>query len=73
MSKKKRKSTDNSCENTTTSWNYNVFQDDEVQDYDIPDGDTCKCGGCLWRIDDYIICGHCGKRWYPGAVVNDED
>lgn len=71
MSKKKKKQND-VPEDTCKAWNYNVYQDDNIIDDDIPEGDTCKCGGYLWRIDDYIICGHCGKKWYPGAIIEDD-
>ena len=71
MSKKKKR--DVAVSENTDTWNYNVFQDEDVNTDRIPDGDMCSCGGYLWRIDDYIICGHCGKKWYPGAILDDDE
>ena len=74
MSKKKKKEKNNevSKPSVENAWNYNEFYDYEKSENEIPEGNTCKCGGSLWFIDDYIVCGHCGKKWFPGTDADDE-
>lgn len=36
----------------------------EFEDYDsVPKDMKCKCGGCIWDLGDYYVCGDCRRRY----------
>jgi hypothetical protein len=38
--------------------------EDDFEEYDLAPHDLkCRCGGCIWDLGDYLICGDCHRRY----------